>query len=75
MSNYDLWNKIRPTSISILMLKELCSKTDQLAKVLQRSQDLTTFVSIDFIFHFIYIFFFFAFHLIFYPCVIIRILY
>ena len=59
----------------MLMLKELRSKSDQLAKGLQRSQDLATFVSIYFIFHFIYIFFFFAFHLIFYPCVIIRILY
>ena len=59
----------------MLMLKELRSKSDQLAKGLQRSQDLTTFVSIYFIFHFIYIFFFFfAFHLIFYLCVIIRIL-
>ena len=42
----------------MLMLKELRSKSDQLAKGLQRSQDLTTFVSIYFIFHFIYIFFF-----------------
>ena len=42
------------------MLKELCSKSGQLAKGLQRSQDLTIFVSIYFIFHFIYIFFRFS---------------